>query len=85
MSQDFESKTDRINRESAGKRDRGEYPPDPRKTAQDKARRFVDQAEKCAERARPGDAEWTTAFATLALATLALSEVTTPTPGTEYM
>jgi hypothetical protein len=68
-----ENKIDRINRESAERRARGDFVEDPRVTATDKAREYIGQAEEISKRGLPGDAEWVTAYATLALATLALA------------
>jgi hypothetical protein len=88
MSQDQEvpeSKIDRIRRESHERRLRGESFPDSKETAQAKAREYIEQAEAFSERALLGDAEWVTAYATLALATLALSNATTPAPSPEYL
>jgi hypothetical protein len=80
-----ESKIDRIRRESAERRLRGESVPDPQEVAREKARKYIAEAEGFVTRAEAGNADWVTAYSTLALATLALANATTPTPGSEYL
>ena len=85
MGAEFEDKAERIRKESAERRASGDFVEDPRKTAQDKARLYIAKAEAFDRRGTPEGAGWVTAYATLALATLALADATTPTPGTKYL
>lgn len=85
MGEAFESKADRIRREGAEKRARGEYAPDSRQMAKEKARLCIEKAERCVEHGFPIDATWATAFATLAMAHLAIGGVLTPPSSIELL
>lgn len=85
MEGEFRDKAEQIRKRSAEKRARGEYPPDPKEVARDKAQKYIAAAEELVAMGAVGNAAWVTAYATLALATLALANATTPTPGSEYL
>lgn len=61
-----------VKRHAAERRARQEYVPDPREVALEKARGYVKRAEEITESPGSNRAEWITAYATLALAELAV-------------